>query len=103
MFLKIFNYSAEKALAHDLAIDLQKNIPPALMEKQKKVISVNKITRLLENIYQIAKDHQRAQKMGFIKRAVLANSFKWELKNIGYPEDFIDMATEGLVMEIMKK
>lgn len=103
MFFKIFNSSAEKALAHDLVVGLKKDLPPILMEKQRKVLSVNKITRLLEKTYQAAREHQNSQNMGFIKRAILANSFKWELKNLGYPEDFIDMATEGLVMELMKK
>lgn len=103
MFFTIFDYSAEKMLACDLAVSLQKDLPPSLMEKQRKVLSVNKVTRLLEKTYQIAQKHQTRQKMGFIKRAVLANSFKWELKNLGYPEDFIDMVTEGLVMELTKK
>lgn len=103
MFFKIFNFSAEKTLAHDLVVDLKKDLPPTLMEKQRKVLSVNKITRLLEKTYQVAREHQNSQGMGFIKRSILANSFKWELKNLGYPEDFIDMATEGLVMELMRK
>lgn len=103
MFLTFFDHSAEKALARDLAVGLQKDLPPSLMEKQRKVLSVNKVTRLLEKTYQLAKEHQKHQKMGFIKRAVFANSFKWELKSLGYPVDFINMATEGLVMELMKK
>lgn len=103
MFLKLFNHSAEKALAHNLAIGLQKDLPPTLMEKQRKVLSVNKVTQLLEKTYQVAQDYQKNNKIGFVKRAILANSFKWELKSLGYPEDFIDMATEGLVMMLMRK
>lgn len=101
MLFNFFNFSAEKVLAHDLAIGLQKDLPPMLMEKQRKVLSVNKVTRLLEKTYQVAQDYQKDKKIGFIKRAILANSFKWELKSLGYPDDFIDMATEGLVMILM--
>ena len=35
-------------------------------------------------------------------RARLANHFKWCLKTEGYAEDFVDMATEALVMELAK-
>ena len=89
-------------LAHNLVAGLKKDLPPTLMEKQRKILSVNKITQILEKSYQMAREHQSNQRMGFIKKAVLANSFKWELRNLGYPENFIDMATEGLVIELSK-
>ena len=32
------------------------------------------------------------------KKARLANAFKWELKELGYSEKFVEVATEGLVV-----
>lgn len=100
--IRFFSHSDVKAFGRDLAQKLSKEIPPVLMENRRKVLSVNKITRLLENIYQTASDYQRDHRIGFIKRAVLVNNFKWELKNGKYPDDFVDMATEGLVVGLSK-
>lgn len=99
----IFSYSEEKSLAQELARRLEKELPPTVMESRRKILSVNKITRILENIYSKAQSHQKQHRIGFIKRAVLANNFKWELKKLNYPNDFVEMATEGLVIELSKK
>lgn len=97
-----FSNSTEKSLATRLAAELLKELPPQVIEKRLKLLSVNKVTKLLERVYRIAADHQREARIGFIKRAVLANAFKWELKNHNYPEAFIEMATEGLVVAMSK-
>lgn len=100
--LSCFSHAAEKDLAHKLTIQLIKDLPPTLMGDQRRLLSVNKITRLLERTYAIAAKYQQEKRLGFIKRAILANSFKWELKNKNYPDDFIQVVIEGLVMELMK-
>jgi hypothetical protein len=103
MISSFFCTSEDKALVRLLTLQLQKELPPALLENQKKVLSVNKISRLLEKTYQKLSEHYRPLKINFVKRAAIANQFKWELKNSGYSEDFIDVATEGLIVELMKK
>lgn len=100
---RLFNHDAEKALAKDLSAQIVKNLSPKLMSERRQVLSANKISRLLEQSYEIAKAYQSTHKLGMIKRSVLANSFKWELKSCGYPDDFINVATEGLVVELEKK
>lgn len=102
-FINYFSHAAEKIFARELAHNLSKEIPPVLMENRRKVLSVNKITKLLERTYLSAAEYQHKNKMGFIKRAVFANTFKWELKLAKYPEDFIDVATEGLIVNLSKK
>lgn len=98
-----FKNDAEKALAKKLADSLAKNLPPKMMEHRRQVLSANKISRLLEEAFETAKEHQTQHRMGFIKRAVLANSLKWELGEKGYPLDFINVATEGLIVELSRK
>lgn len=100
---RLFNHDAEKALAVKLAAHFAKNIPPKLMLQGRQVLSANRISRLLEQAFDTAKEHQTRVGMGFVKRAVLANGFKWELKRIGYPKDFIQVATEGLIVELSKE
>lgn len=104
--MKIINYfshAAEKELAKSLSLQLIKEIPPNLIEKRLKLLSVNKVTKLLERVYKVAYEYQTTHRTGFIKRAVLANSFKWELKTHGYTDEFVEMATEGLIVSLTKK
>jgi hypothetical protein len=103
--MKIFSvlgYACLQEFAQSLVQQLSKDLPPVLMSDRRKVLSVNKVTRLLDRTFQAAASYQQEHHVGFIKRAVLANSFKWELKNVKYPDDFVEMATEGLVVALCK-
>jgi hypothetical protein len=97
-----FGPSRDNGFAKELVGRLTKELPPALMETRRKVLSVNKVTRQLEKTFQAAAEYQREHRLGFIRRAFLANGFRWELKNAGYPDDFIDVAVEGLVVELSR-
>lgn len=99
---RIFSYKAEKILGRELADRLGRDLPPKLMAERRQVLSANKVSRLLEQVFDVAKDHQAKHGLGFVGRAVLANSFKWELDAKGYPKDFIDVATEGLIVELSR-
>lgn len=65
-------------------------------------MSVNKITRHLERVYAAAIDFKDEEHIGFVGRAVMANAFKWGLKEARYSDEFVDMATEGLVVALSK-
>lgn len=94
--------SRDSDFAKELVARLTVDLPPRLMGDRRKVLSVNKITRQLEKTFEAAAEYQREHRIGFIRRAFLANGFRWGLKNSGYPDDFIDVATEGLVVELSK-
>jgi len=100
---KFLSHSAEKELIKNLVGNLSRSLPPAMLDTKRKLLSVNKVTRLLEELYKTIENYQQENQMGFIKRSIFANNFKWELKNLNYPEDFISMATEGLVIALSKK
>ncbi len=97
-----FGPSRDSAFAKDLVARLTKELPPALMDERRKVLSVNKVTRQLEKTFEAAAAYQREHRIGFIRRAFLANGFRWELKSQGYPDDFVDVAVEGLVVELSR-
>ncbi len=100
--IQYFSFAAEKNFATTQAAKLSKELPPDFMLKLGKTYTVNKITRLLERVNVSAVEYQKSTSIGFIKRAVLANSYKWELKKHGYPDEFVDMATECLVVDLLK-
>lgn len=95
-------FLAEKILAQKMVDELVKQLPAKTLTQQTKVLSVNRITKILEKVYQTASTKRDGRKLGFVKKAVLANNFKWGLKSSGYSQEFIDMATEGLIVEISK-
>lgn len=95
-----FRHEGEKLLAKRMVEQLIKNLPAKHFTERLDVLSAKKVSRHLEEIYGVAREYQAEQHMGMFRRAVLANTFRWELKTAGYPEDFIGVATEGLIVEL---
>ena len=91
------------ALAQTMANMIKKNVDPSSFGKDAKLLSTNKVVRLLEGCYAVAVDYKESKRLGVVKSAKLANAFKWELKQMDYPDNFVDLATEGLVVALTKK
>lgn len=97
------DFSNEKEFAKDLSGKITKEIPPNIFSANKKIISVNRLTKVLENAFSTAENYKNKKRVGFARRAVILNYFKWELKEAGYSVDFINMAVEGALISLMKK
>ncbi|HYE36626.1 hypothetical protein [Methylocaldum sp.] len=89
--------------AKTLAQDIAKRYPPAMDSTKEKKISVNRLSRILEDSYNKAQQYKQANKLGVYRKARLGNNFRWELKELGYSSEFIDTATEGLVVYLSRK
>lgn len=88
-----------KLLAHDLSL----RYPPSLDQSAQKRISVNRVTKTLEETFERAEAFKNEHRLGWIKKAKFGNSFRWALKELGYTDEFIEVATEGLVVYITRK
>lgn len=88
--------------ARTLAHDLSKRYSPA-MEADGKAASVRKLTVAMEELYARAAKFNRENKLGIYRKAKLGNVFKWELKELGYSETFVDRITKGLVVHLAQK
>jgi hypothetical protein len=97
-----FGPSRDSAFAKQLVATLLKDLPPGTIESKRGGATVNKITRQLEKTYKAAAAYQHQEGIGFIRRAFLANGFRWGLKNSGYSDEFVNLATEGLVVELSR-
>jgi len=84
--------------AGKLAEMVAKRYPPALDQAKEKRVSANRITKVLEDVLEEAASYGEKNRLGVYKKARLANAFKWSLKELGYGEKFIEVATEGLVV-----
>ena len=49
-----------------------------------------------------AAEFQREKSLGWFRKASLGNDFRWKLKDLGYSDAFIDIATEGLMVYISR-
>ncbi len=98
MFLKRLFRSKVDEFAKVLARDIAKRYPPAIANNPEQTVSAKRLTSILEDAFGKAHAFKAEEKLGIYGKAKLGNTFKWELKELGYNEKFVDLATEGLVV-----
>jgi len=90
--------------AKELAQDVAKRYPPAMDKgSAERKISQKRLSTMLEEIFGRAVAFRDQHRLGVYKKARLGNTFRWELEELGYSKEFIDVATEGLVVYIARK
>jgi len=89
--------------AKRLAEDVAKRYPPALDQEPGKRPSVNRMTRIVEDVCAKAVQFQTERRLGWLGKARLGNAFRWELNSLGYQKDFVDLATEAVIVHISRK
>jgi hypothetical protein len=102
MILNIFSTSKVTEFAKGLAQDIGKRYPPAIANNPAQMVSQKRLTGILEETFLRATEFNRENKLGWYKKAKLGNEFKWELKEMGYDEKFVDVATEGLIVYLTR-
>ncbi len=65
--------------------------------------SLKNLERKVDELFERATAFRKEHKLGIYKKARLANTFRWELKERGYDPAFIETLTEKLVIAISKK
>jgi len=98
-----FSGKSVDAFAKQLVGDLAKRYPPSLENSPQNKISHNRVAKILEDIYQKAIEFHKDSKLGVYRKARLGNTFRWELKELGYSKHFVDLATEGLIVYLTRK
>ena len=89
-------------MAKSLAQDVAKRYPPAIANNPAQTVSQQRLSDILEEIFTRATNFNRENKLGWYKKAKLGNEFRWELKEMGYDEKFIEMTTEGLIVYVTR-
>jgi hypothetical protein len=103
MLKKLFADKELEDFAKGLAASLAKRYPPSLETSPGRKVSVNRVTKVMEDILDKVAEYNRSHKLGMFKKARLGNTFRWELKELGYSEKFIEVATEGLIVYLTRK
>ena len=65
--------------------------------------SLRNLERKVDELFETATAFRKQHQLGLYKKARLANTFRWEMKERGYEETFAEMVTEKLVIAVSKK
>jgi hypothetical protein len=103
MIFKLFGPSKTDEFAKTLAQDIAKRYPPVIANNPEQMVSQKRLTAILEDAFTRARQFNSDNRLGMFKKAKLGNTFKWELKELGYDEKFVDMATEGLIVYLTRR
>jgi hypothetical protein len=80
-----------------LAADLAQRYPPDLENQQPRRRNPERLKKAFDATFNSAIAFQHEKRLGIYGKARLGNTFRWELKRLGYPEDFIELTTKSLV------
>lgn len=87
-----------------LARDLAKRFPPNVeLDSQTQTKLPSKLVNALDDILARAVKFRRSHKLGVYRKAKFGNTFKWELKELGYSEGFVERVTKELVFRLAGK
>lgn len=66
-------------------------------------VSLKTLEPRVDALFETATAFRKEHKLGLYKKARLANTFRWEMKEQGYDDAFVEMVTEKLVVAVSKK
>ena len=94
--LEFFSTRKVAELAKSLAQDVARRYPPAIANNPAQMVSQRRLSGILEEVYVRAAEFTRENPLGWYKRIRMRNEFRWELNELGYDEQFVATASEGL-------
>ena len=89
-------------LARSLAQDLARRYPPAIANNPAQVVSPQRLSDILEQVFARASDIGPENRLGWYKRLRLGKGFRRELSELGYDDQFIGLAAESLILCVLR-
>jgi len=99
LFNRVSNRDIEQ-FATEVARDFSKACP--LVDMQGGRSSLKKVARSIDAACERAAAFQKEKKLGVYGKAKLGTAFKWELKELGYADEFVDEFTRNLLMRLSR-
>jgi hypothetical protein len=99
----LFDWSRNRDIekfATEVARDFAKACP--LADAKGESSSVKKLARSIDAACARAAAFQKEKKLGVYGKAKFGTTFKWELKALGYDDDFIDEFTRNLLLHLSR-
>ena len=93
---KWFDTKDMDEFAWSIAAELIKRVPPSSLDSGKKK-TAGQLKSSHHAIFTRAENFARTHPLNIYKRARVGNSFRWALKEAGYPPDLVEAWTYELV------
>jgi hypothetical protein len=77
--------------------------PPVIANDPEQPISQMRIAEILYQAFATAPQFHQEVPLGILGRAKLRNAFKGELLEIGYGDEFVDLAAEKLMERLTRR
>jgi hypothetical protein len=103
VILRFFSPSRVNAFAKIMGRRITTRCPPVIANNPEQIVSQKRIAEILEEIFSSAPQFRGENRLGILGRAKLGHAFKWELREIGYEEKFVDFATEKLIKQLTRR
>ena len=100
MSFRFFSARPIQTLAQKLAADIGRRYPAGIANSPEAMVSEQRRSEILQNIFVRARQFDLETRLGVLARIRLSSTLKWQLKEMGYDEKFIDTAMEHLVASV---
>jgi hypothetical protein len=90
-------------VAEQLVNELTRRYPPVMAKGEGRKLSPQAVTNILETVIGKAVSKSQEWDLGVVGKAKLGNGVKWALKEKGYPDKFIEIVTEALVVYMTRR
>lgn len=87
--------------ARNLAQDLSRRFPPASEARTDKGAE-HQLNVITESLYMRAVRFHQENRLGVFRKAKLGNTFRWQLKELGYSAGFVAKVTDELVKKLAR-
>ncbi len=102
-FKSLFGPSRFDTLAETLATELTRRYPPTMASGEGRKLSPQAVTNIVEAIVGKAVNKSQEWNLGVVGKARLGNSMRWALKERGYPEAFVGVVVEALIVYVTRQ
>lgn len=83
--------------AQEIVGKIAGHYPSKVEAKLKFVGGKKRLGGVLESVMLDIEKYQRESGMGWVRKARFGNAVKWNLKDLGYSDAFVDALSEGMV------
>jgi hypothetical protein len=97
-FKSLFGPSRFDTLAETLSTELTRRYPPAMASGEGRKLSPQAVTNIVEAVIGKAINKSHEWQLGVVGKARLGNAMRWAMKEKGYPEAFVDLVVEALIV-----
>jgi len=97
--LKMFDTRELEEFTANLAMDLGRRFPPA-SQARTDTGAKHQLKVIMEGLAARAVRYHEQNRLGVYRKAKLANTFKWKLKELGYENEFAESVTKDLVTRL---